>query len=254
MKSVLIIGSGLVGLSLGEKFSKKGYLVSITTTSESKLSRLQNLGYNPIIFNSNEIVRYENLSLLNVEILVFALPPSKCEVIAYNNVLMNICDKLNSFNQLVFTSSVSVYSNNGRNHSEKSEEIEFDSIIYKTESYIKEHIREHYIFRLGGLIDEQRHPKNFHKDFTVKNSDMPVNLVQIKDVSNIVYFAITNKIEFGVYNVCSHEHPSKRDFYRTFNDDLKFVDGDLGKTVDGSLISNQVKYNYTSIYDFLEGL
>lgn len=249
MKSVLIIGSGLVGLSLGEKFSKNGYLVSITTTSESKLFTLRNLGYNPIIFNSNEIAHYENLSLLQVGILVFALPPSKCKVIAYNNVLMNLCDKLNSFSQLVFTSSVSVYSNNGRSHSEESEEIEFDSIIYKTESYIKEHIREHYIFRLGGLIDKQRHPKNFHKDFNVKNSNASVNLVQIKDVSTIVYSAITNKIEFGIYNVCSHEHPSKRGFYRTFNDELKFKDGDLGKTVDGSLISNQIKYNYTSIYD-----
>jgi nucleoside-diphosphate-sugar epimerase len=250
MKSVLIIGSGLLGLSLAEKFSKNGYDVSITTTSENKLSTLRNLRYNPIIFNSNEIVHYENLSLLNVEILVFALPPSKCEVIAYNNVLMNVCDKLNSFNQLVFTSSVSVYSNNGRNHSEESEAIEFDSIIYITESYIKEHIRQYYIFRLAGLIDLQRHPKNFHKNLIVKNSRAPVNLVHIQDVSNIVYSSITQKIDFGIYNLCSTEHPTKEDYYGTFNHELKFSEGEYRKTVEGSLISNLVNYNYTSIYDF----
>ena len=250
MKSVLIIGSGLLGISLAEKFSKNSYQVSITTTSESKLFTLRNLGYDPIIFNSNEIVHYENLSLLNVKILVFALPPSKCKVIAYDDVLMNVCNKLNSFNKLVFTSSVSVYSNNGRSHSEKSEEIEFDSIIYKAESYIKKHVKEYYIFRLGGLIDEKRHPKYFHKNLIVKNSKALVNLVLIQDVSNIVYSAITNKIDFGVYNVCSPEHPSKKGYYGTFNHVLIFGEGDLGKTVDGSLISNRVNYNYTSIYDF----
>lgn len=250
MKSVLIIGTGLLGLSFAEKLSKNGYLVSITTTTERKLFTLQNLGYNPIIFNSNEIEDYEHLSLLKVEILVFALSPSKCKVIAYKDVLNKVCNKLDSFNLLVFTSSVSVYSNNGRSHSEESEDVEFNSMIYQTESYIKEHIRDYFIFRLGGLIDKQRHPKNFHKDFTVKNSGTPVNLVQINDVSRIVYLAITNKIDFGVYNVCSPEHPSKKGFYGTFNNELKFSDGDFGKIIEGSLISNRINYTYTSIFDF----
>lgn len=251
MKSVLIIGSGLLGLSLAEKFSRNGYSVSITTTSASKLKTLQNLGYNPIEFNSNEISHYENFRLLKVDILVFALSPSKCKTIAYNDVLRVICQCLNSFNQLVFTSSISVYSNNGQMHTEASEAIELNSMLYKTESYIKENIKHYYIFRLAGLIDKQRHPKNFHKDFTVKNSEAPVNLVQINDVSTIIYSVITNKISFGIYNVCSPEHPSKKDFYGTFNNGLKFGYGDFGKTVDGSLISNRINYNYTSIHDFI---
>lgn len=250
MKSVLIIGSGLLGLSLAEKLSKNGYLVSITTTTESKLFTLQKLGYHSIIFNSNEIIHYENFSLLNVDVLAFALSPSKCKIIAYQDVLTNVCEKLNSFNLLVFTSSVSVYSNNGQRHSEESEEIEIDSVIYQTESIIKKRNKEHYIFRLGGLIDEQRHPKNFHKNLNLNHSKAPVNLVQIKDVSNIVYSAITNKIKFGVYNLCSPEHPSKKDYYGTFNHELIFSEGDLGKTIDGSWISNRLNYNYTSIYNF----
>lgn len=250
MASILIIGSGILGLSLAEKFSKGGYHVFITSTTESKLSTLHEMGYNPILFNSNEIAHYEKLTLLKIDVLIFALAPSKCKVIAYKDVLVNICNRLNSFGQLVFTSSISVYSNNGQNHKEESEAIELNSIIYQTECYIKEQIRGHYIFRLGGLIDKQRHPKGFHKNLEVKQANAPVNLVQIEDVSNMIYTSVENKIDEGVYNICSPEHPSKKEYYGSFNQQLNYSEGELGKTIDGSLISNTLNYNYTSIYYF----
>lgn len=250
MKSVLIIGSGLLALSIAEKFSKNGYLVSITTTTRSKVVTIQNLGYSPVIFNSNVIEDYGYLSLIKVDLLIFALAPGKCKVIAYKDVLTTICNHLVSFNVLIFTSSISVYSNNGKSHTEESEDVELSSSIYQTECYIKETIPNHYIFRLGGLIDKQRHPKGFHKDLMVKNSEAPVNLVHIRDVSNIIYSSITHNINFGVYNVCSPEHPSKKEFYGVFNQDLIYSKGDLAKTIIGSLISNLINYPYTSIYHF----
>lgn len=250
MKSVLIVGSGLLGLSLAEKFNNNGYQVTITTTTESKLLQLQHLSYNPIMFNSNVIEHYKQLSTLNVDVVVFALAPSKCKAISYTDVLNNICNSLHSFNQLVFTGSISVYSNNQKTHTEASEEIELNSVIYQTESYIKQHIKHYYIFRLAGLIDKQRHPKEFHKNLEVKEADAPVNLVHIQDVSNIIFASVTHKINDGVYNICSSEHPSKKAYYGSFNELLKFSEGNFGKTIDGSLISNQLNYKYTSIYDF----
>lgn len=250
MKSVLIIGSGLLGLSLAEKFSNKGYQVSITSTTEDKLLVLKNLGYNAIMFNSNEAKDYKTFSLLKVDILVFTLAPSKCKAINYKDALNNICNSLNSFNLLIFTSSISLYSNNGQSHNEESKAIEFASIIYQTELFIKEYIKHYYIFRLAGLIDKQRHPKGFHKGLEVKQADASVNLVHIQDVSNIIYSAIAHKIDTGVYNVCSPLHPSKKEYYGTFNQNLIYDEGNLGKIVDGSLISNRINYAYTSIYDF----
>lgn len=251
-KSVLIIGSGLLGQSIAEKFSKNGYKVSITTTTKDKLITLQNLGYHPIIFNSNEIEHYEPISKLAFEILVFALPPSKCKTIAYTDVLINVCDKLRTFNLLVFTSSTSVYLNNGLTHTEESKDLDLSSIIVQTEQYIKKHIKQHYIFRLGGLIDKQRHPKSFHKNLIVKNSNTLVNLVHIKDVASIIYTCIDHKIDFGTYNVCSPEHPSKKEYYGTLNNQLKFEEGIIGKTIDSTLLSNQLHFKYTSIYDFTD--
>lgn len=250
MKSVLIIGSGLLGLSLAEKFSNNGYQVTITTTTESKLVQLKQIGYNPILFDSNAIEHYKQLSILKIDVLIFALAPSKCKVFTYTDALKKICNSLNSFKQLVFTSSISVYSNNQQIHTEESEAIEFNSIVYQTESYIKQHFKHYYIFRLAGLIDNQRHPKNFHKGLEMKQADAPVNLVHIKDVSNIVYASISNNIDFGVYNVCTSEHPSKKEYYGSFNNELICHDGHDGKTINGFLISNLLKYNYTSIYDF----
>lgn len=250
MKSILIVGSGLLGLSLAEKFKNKGYKVFITSTTESKLSTLQNLGYESILFDSNEVVHYKQLSALNVDVVVFALAPSKCKVISYTDVLSNICTYLNSFKQLVFTSSISVYSNNKQTHTEESEAVEQNSIIYQIESYIKQHIKHHYIFRLAGLIDKQRHPKSFHKILEVKEANAPVNLVHIQDVSSIIYSSIEHNIGVGIYNICSPEHPTKKEYYASFNELLNFSEGDLGKTIDGSLISNQLNFKYTSIYDF----
>lgn len=250
MKSVLIIGSGLLGLSLAEQFSKNGCHVYITTTTESKLPQLQNLGYKALIFDSNEVKHYEQLTSLKIDILVFALAPSKCKIIGYTEVLSNICNNLHSYKLLVFTSSISVYKNNQQIHTEESEAIETNSIIYQTESYIKQHHKHYYIYRLAGLIDKQRHPKNFHKSLEVKQADAPINLVHIQDVSTIIYASISNNIDFGIYNICSSEHPTKKEYYGTFNEFLNFSEGELGKTIDGSLISNQLKINYTSIYSF----
>lgn len=258
MKSVLIVSSGLLGLSLAKKFNSNGYRVFITSTTESKLSTLQNLGYEPIMFNSNEAAHYKQLSVLKIDALIFALAPSKCKTTSYTEVLSNICNSLNSFNQLVFTSSISVYSNNKQTHTEKSEAIEHSSIIYQTESYIKQHLKHYYIFRLAGLIDKQRHPKGFHKGLEVKEADAPINLVHIQDVSSMIVSSIEHNINEGIYNVCSPEHPSKKEYYGSFNELLKFSDGDFGKTsdgdfgktIDGSLISNLLKYKYRSIYDF----
>lgn len=250
MKSVLIVGSGLLGLSLAEKFKNKGYKVFITSTTESKLSSLQDLRYKPILFNSNVIEHYEQLSLLNIDVLIFAIAPSKCKAITYTNVLSNICNSLHSFKLLVFTSSISVYSNNGLTHAEESEAVELNSIIYQTESYIKQHIKHSYVFRLAGLIDKQRHPQTFHKSLEVKEAYAPVNLVHIQDVSNIIFYSIANGIDFGIYNVCSPEHPTKKEYYGSFNHNLIFDGGSHGKTIDGSLIANRLNYSYTSVYSF----
>lgn len=250
MKSVLIVGSGLLGLSLAEKFSNNGYQVTITTTTESKLVQLQHLDYSPILFDGNVIEHYKQLSLIKVDVVVFALAPSKCKAISYKEVLSNVCNYLHSFNQLIFTSSISVYSNNGETHTETSEAVEHTSIISQTESYIKQHIKHYYIFRLAGLIDTQRHPKGFHKSLEVKEADAPVNLVHIQDVSSIIVSSIEHHINVGVYNVCSPEHPTKKEYYGSFNKLLKFSEGAFGKIIDGSLISNQLNYTYTSIYHF----
>lgn len=250
MKSVLIVGSGLLGLSLAEKFSNNGYQVTITTTTESKLVQLQQMGYSPILFDGNAIEHYKQLSEFNVDVVVFALAPSKCKTIFYTDVLNNICNGLHSFKQLVFTSSISVYSNNSKTHTEKSIALEHNSIIYQTESYIQQHVQHYYIFRLAGLIDKQRHPKGFHKSLDVKEANAPVNLVHIQDVSSIIFSSIEHDIKEGIYNVCSPEHPSKKAYYGSFNELLTFSEGDFGKTIDGSLISNQLKFKYTSIYNF----
>jgi len=84
----------------------------------------------------------------------------------------------------------------------------------------------------------------------ISEANAPVNLVQIEDVSNMIYSSVENSVDVGIYNICSPEHPSKKEYYGSFNPQLNYSEGELGKTIDGSLISNTLNYNYTSIYYF----
>jgi nucleoside-diphosphate-sugar epimerase len=70
------------------------------------------------------------------------------------------------------------------------------------------------VIRFGGLIGYDRNPARFlsgKKD--LKDGSVPVNLIHRDDCIAIIVAIIKQQKWGKVYNACSDEHPSRKDFY-----------------------------------------
>ena len=249
MKTILIIGSGFIGLPLAVRLSKEDFIVTISTTRTVKQLELEKLGVIAIKFNSNEDEDYLQFLNCSYDYIVYALPPSVCKKYDYNSVLQKITSLLAKCENIVFTSSISVYQNNGNPHNEMSTDlISNKTPVLETEKFIIEKYYQHYIFRLAGLIGENRHPKFFFKNDVIENSNQVVNLVCGSDVVEIITLAITKNIPFGIYNVCSPEHPTKIEYYKNQIIKPVFKEGVVGKVIDTSKLDRFLNYRYKGIY------
>ena len=113
MKTILIIASGFIGLPLAIRLLEEGFIVTISTTQSDKRTDLEKLGIIAIKFNSNEDDDYLQFINFSYDYIVYALPPSVCKKYTYNSVLQKITSLLAKCENIVFTSSISVYRNNG---------------------------------------------------------------------------------------------------------------------------------------------
>jgi nucleoside-diphosphate-sugar epimerase len=114
------------------------------------------------------------------------------------------------------------------------------------------------ILRLGGLIGPKRHPVHFlAKRSQNSNPGQAVNLVQQQDVVRVIELFVQNPT-FGTFNVCSSEHPTRKEYYNeaatAFGlEPISFENStnESGKIVDSSKLERLFPAGIsTSIYDF----
>ncbi|MEQ1734334.1 MAG: hypothetical protein ABL940_11725 [Bacteroidia bacterium] len=249
MKTVLIVGSGFIGLPLALSLQQHNYAVTLTTTQKTKLAELHALGLNSVCFNADIVTDYDQFNNLNFDYVIYTLPPSACKHSGYTQVLSTVLNKLSYVGCVVFTSSISVYLNNNTTHNEQSTALaSADNVIITTENYIRTTYANHYILRLAGLIGSTRSPKNFLKKGVVENSNTPVNMVCGVDVVALITQGINSKLNYGTYNVCAPQHPTKASYYSHYTPTLSCNQGNEGKEIDGNLIAHKLGYTYTSIW------
>jgi nucleoside-diphosphate-sugar epimerase len=246
-KKILIVGSGFLGLPLAIKLKGRGFEVSVTTTQANKLVELKKTGLTAIKFDCNCEEDYHQFSGLKLDFFVFSLPPKSCARVGYKAVLQRVIKSLPNSTTIIFTSSTSVYENNGSVHDENSEQLK-ESAVIDVEKFIKNNYPQHYIFRLAGLIGEDRHPKFFFKKPQIDNCNQVVNLVLGNDVVELIAKSIKEIIPYGIYNICSPDHPARKDYYEKYIPEPTFKEGTEGKIIDGSLISQQLNYKYNDIF------
>ncbi len=246
-KTVLIIGSGFIGLPLAQRLQQHNYHVTVTTTQASKLTELQQQGINALQFDANSANDYAQFAGVAIDYLIYTLPPSACQTIHYTTALSTIVEALQAVNCVVFTSSISVYQNNNEVHTEASTALN-NTAITTTEQYIQQQFSNHYMFRLAGLIGATaRHPSIFFKKGSIDNSNKPVNLVLGTDVVALITQALLTRIVYGTYNICAPQHYSKKEYYSRYNSLLVCNEGNEGKTVNGNLIATLLAYEYANI-------
>ena len=221
VKTISILGCGWLGTALGKKFLTKGVAVKGSTASADSYNRLETSGiqtYHIKIEPDRVVVDYKNF--FNTDVLIIAIPPR------VENVLENFPKQINQIVQLVdetkiekvlFVSSTSVYQpwngvvregdeGNPRKPNGKAL-IQGEKILMALPGV------KTTVLRLGGLIGYDRNPARFLSGKTDVVADTPVNLIHRDDVVQIISELIEKNIWGEVFNACSPQHPTKKEFY-----------------------------------------
>lgn len=207
-KTISILGCGWLGLPLAIKLINRGYSVKGSTTSESKIEKLDANGIQPYVFNlSNRDLELDNF--LSSEVLIIAIPPKNIADFKY--LIPQI--ETSKTKKTIFISSTSVYQNINSMVTEESpikktplSEIE---LLFRNNSNFKT-----TILRFGGLIGYDRKPGNFFKNGKIINQpEGYVNLIHQDDCIQIIEELIEKEIWNRTLNACADTHPKRKVFY-----------------------------------------
>lgn len=220
------MGCGWLGLPLAKNFLALGYDVKGTTTSDSKLKKLEIAGITSFKIQLNENGISGNVAdfLSGLNILIINVPPglrssNKADYVAKMELLLEEILKT-SITNIVFVSSTSVYGNVEGEVTEETipqPETESGRQLLQSEKLFLENMGLNAtIVRFGGLIGEDRHPvKHLAGKKGLKNGEALVNLIHLDDciqmITTIVKKDYWNTIFNGVYPL----HPTKKDYYAT---------------------------------------
>ncbi|HEY1196692.1 NAD-dependent epimerase/dehydratase family protein [Flavobacterium sp.] len=228
MKQISILGCGWLGFPLAKKLIENGNSVNGSTTSEHKLSILDNVGINPFLITVKSESISENIAdfLAQSEILIIDIPPKlraanpdserKLFVEKIENLIPFI--EKSKIKKVLFVSSTSVYGDDNSKITEESiPNPETDSgkqLLLAENLLLKNKNFETTILRFGGLIGEDRHPIKFLSGKeNIENPDAPVNLIHQNDCIEIIE-AIINQSKWNeVLNAVAPFHPTRENYY-----------------------------------------
>lgn len=238
MKQISILGCGWLGLPLAKALIEKGNSVKGSTTSENKLSVLENAGINPFIVVLSEVEETfesesvsENIStfLAESEILIIDIPPklravqnlsTSIEEMIFVKKIKNLIPFIERsvVKKVLFVSSTSVYGDDNEFITEETipnPETESGKQLLLAENLLQNNSKfETTILRFGGLIGEDRHPVKFlaGKE-NIENPDAPVNLIHQKDCIAIIEEIINQSKWNEVFNAVAPFHPTREVYY-----------------------------------------
>lgn len=267
MKKISILGCGWLGLPLAKSLiAKKRYSINGSTTSENKLSILENAGINPFLvtLESEGISERINSFLTKSEILIIDIPPK----LRGNNddsprkVFVEKIQKLIPFiekstvKKVLFVSSTAVYGNENAIITEDTipnPETESGKQLLLAEAILQKNQNfETTILRFGGLIGEDRHPVKFlaGKE-NLENPDAPVNLIHQNDCISIIEEIINQSKWNEVFNAVAPFHPTREEYYTQQAKEQNLVlpkfsseKSNIKKTISSEKIETSLNYKF----------
>lgn len=213
MNRVTITGCGWLGLPLGKFLISKGYLVKGTTTTSDKKQLLESQGievYKLDIKNpDDEIIK--NLAISDV--LIINIPPFN----DFTKYLREFLKYFNNKTRIIFISSTSVYNGYSGLVDETFKLVSNEGngkILADTEKYLTDEFENSVILRCGGLVGPDRYPGRFFAGkINIPGGNEHINLVHLEDCINVINEVIKQPEIKGIYNLCSPDHPLKKEFY-----------------------------------------
>lgn len=251
-----IIGTGWLGLPLGEMLIKEGNRVFAATRKKDKFQEFENKGIQPFLidFSSQNVKLELQEEIETITHLFFTIPPTG--FVDYAHSMISITQQFPNLSKVIFASSTGVYEEIDGWVNENSD-VNVNHPVFKAEQALRELLGDKLVvLRLSGLIGPNRHPaKYFLNKGIIENGNVPVNLIQLEDVLS-AFSAVLDASVFGeVYNVSWPDHPSRKEYYGTmalqlFNQKIDFIAEGKGKIIDGTKIVNDLTFTYKrSIFD-----
>ncbi len=219
---ISIIGCGWLGLPLGSCLAKKGHEITGSTTSEQKLSQLEEAGINPVLFRLSPMPGGRQFnSLFQTDLLFVNIPPGRKtnppefyeEQVKYITYLAN----QHKVPKLIFISSTSYYpSTNGPVDIYTPYDFEKGSgkAVVQGEKQISKVNGELLILRCGGLMGGNRIPGRWFAGKATKGADTPVNYIHREDIIRLVEELIAEESwPQKIMNVVNPNHPSRKEVH-----------------------------------------
>ncbi|MFD2942125.1 SDR family NAD(P)-dependent oxidoreductase [Flavobacterium notoginsengisoli] len=266
MTQISILGCGWLGLPLAKRLIENGNSVKGSTTSESRLSILENVEINPflVILEADSVSENIDNFLAESEILIIDIPPKlrnenpdsekKFFVEKIKNLIPFI--EKSTVGKVLFIGSTSVYGDDNNLVTEETipnPETESGKQMLLVEALLQSNPNfETTILRFGGLIGEDRHPVKFltGKE-NLENPDAPVNLIHQKDCIAIIEEIIKQSKWNEVFNAVAPFHPTREEYYTQKAKDLNLVlpkfsseKSNIKKTISSEKIETILNYQF----------
>lgn len=222
---ISIIGCGWLGLPLAVRYVQAGRRVKGSTTTQVKLEVLEAKGIAPYLINlQDEQLPNEVLAeFLNTDTLIINIPPRIRSGLGdtYLEQLQRLKKKMlsSSVSRVLLVSSTAVYLDLNRTVTEEdtlfTEEQDPQNPMLLAEKLFLE--REEWlttVVRFAGLVGGSRQAGRFLAGKKlVPNGDAPVNLIHLEDCLSILEQIVLQEKWGQVYNACTDEHPTRKQFY-----------------------------------------
>jgi nucleoside-diphosphate-sugar epimerase len=232
---ISILGCGWLGLPLAKKLIENGFSIKGSTTSEEKLTVLEENKIQSYLIALHEDKIIGNITdfLTESEILIIDIPPKLRGAQSENFVskIKKLIVEIEKFEikKVLFISSTSVYGDTfpivelnedaiPNPDSEGGKQlIEVEQLLQSNPNF------KTTVIRFGGLIGKDRHPIQFLAGReNVENPEAPINFIHQEDCIGIIEKLINKGLRQAqsdnwdwneTFNAVAPEHPTRADYY-----------------------------------------
>lgn len=242
--TISILGCGWLGTPLAQHLLEKEYSIKGSTTSKDKLAALSEMGIESFLLKIGASEGSWS-GFLDTDILVINVPSKSIQ--NFGQLLEKI--RSSRVSRIIFVSSTSVYT---ATEGIVTESDETGGPLWEIEKlFALAPDLQVTILRMGGLIDDRRHPGHFFSGGrSIRSAQQPVNLVHLRDAVGCIDAVITKAAWGKVYNVCAGSHPDKAAYYsraaRAVGNPVPPIERTdvQGKVVSSALIRAELGYEY----------
>jgi len=258
-KKISILGCGWLGTALGSHFSSNGWIVKGSSASQNGLNQLEKRGIDPYYIKVKpDTIEVDYMNFFNADVLVISLPPQRSDNVreVFPRQIEQITGHIRKMEvpRVLFISSTSVYKNSNTTVLERDAGnpdkpvgyalLDAENILLGLNGINTS------VVRFGGLIGSNRNPAKYLAHKKDVPADAPVNLIHRKDCVKILSEIIGQEKWGEVFNACSPQHPTKREFYskaaQISNLPVPGFTNDTGnyKIVNSEKLIQQLGYNF----------